>query len=60
MHGEAKLVDEDGNEGRVGLVLLCVSGVWSIACRRNGRNPHAAYVVCRQLGYLEQGLDQSN
>ena len=56
---EAKLIDVNGNEGRVGLVQVCDAGTWYTACRKKGWNPHAANVVCRQLGYLEQGYNKT-
>ena len=49
--GSVRLSGTVSNEGRV---ELCVSGQWKTVCDNNW-SMNEARVVCRQLGYSDQG-----
>ncbi len=52
-HGDTRLVPIISLEA-LGRVEVCLSGAWSSICGSNWDTSDAA-VVCRQLGYTENG-----
>ena len=54
--GQARLVN--GSIAQTGRVEVCVDGVWGSVCDV-GWTKSDAFVVCKQLGYVNSGKDNS-
>ena len=53
-NGEVRL-QSTPNDPQKGLVLTCTSNQWRPVCNNNNWNTRVANMVCRQLGFNDQG-----
>lgn len=56
--GDIRLI-ESSNRFQIGLIEICVNGIWGTICRDSWGNVEAS-IACKQLGYSPYGTFINN